>query len=700
VSALSPYQGTPAADLEVANIKLGMTPEQVFAALKAYDGGFFFSKRYYTSAGSWSDTQSQECATNAEIQVFGVLTAAKASTFLAGARKRKVDTTTFLVTGKEESNFDSADLAGCGADAKLLPGDQPEVVNVYFSPDPGSHKVVAVTLWKYLKPQLLVDAVVNQVLKKYPSETTDKRTFEGPSPRMRWVWLFDGRGRLRSLEAAGRLSLHSLENPSNCCVTETRFAPWFGQPIMPSGGVDLEVSVLPDRGNAQVARAYQISLYDTRELSRLSLKLKSVVDTIANDKLRQQTESARRASGTSSGRAATGKAAIVEPSPLPADWGDRLLRYPSVDYLYLLSYALWGQEPPIAELVKLDPAVKGANEFNRDSAERKAEADLRARASEVAGTRFLEVVVRGSLGTYDGRRKEFNFAIADGGSFRLGTGFDNFVDLVIWNGDDSSSWPMEPDVAEGIVRRNQGSREVDLHLKLELELAPMRVSDYTFTKGRPLIEVNGRILAYEIRTTQGALLGKVVVGEPSKGTFPEAPSVAEVSTAGRPSESRDASLPTTQQGPVIPQLDQAGVFYVLSATGSLVPLEHRGCGRDTRSRPGGKTEYLFYVQGSRSPVRFPAGTDVRPVVRPQAGEVLYLKFESKKDGRSLTVTFAGDSPIIKPGADAYPVKFDSAEIGGGTRRLHTPAKLGPGEYCLLFNTARDAYCFGVDPAGN
>ena len=195
----------------------------------------------------------------------------------------------------------------------------------------------------------------------------------------------------------------------------------------------------------------------------------------------------------------TGKAA-----PPQTDVANRELANPEPIELYFLHYLLAGTEPPFRDLAKLDPAFRSANEFNRDAALARAEADLRAKAETVKGVKFLEVNLEDAFGEYDSKYKEFDFTIGNGSRISFGA-FGRQINLVLTNGGLAQSWQLDPAEAQDVLRRTAGDRKVVLVLKLELIGAPPAAS------GTTLLSINTRILQYEIRSRRNVRLGNIVV---------------------------------------------------------------------------------------------------------------------------------------------------------------------------------------------
>jgi hypothetical protein len=204
--------------------------------------------------------------------------------------------------------------------------------------------------------------------------------------------------------------------------------------------------------------------------------------------------------------AANGSAAATETGRSAPGMGKTLIDPSGID-LFFLQYAVSGATPPFADLAKLDTTVQSADEFSRDATLAKVEAQLRARASAVHGTSYLQVNLINSFGQYDGKYKEYDFQMVNGTTISYSGIFGREVDLTLTNGGFAETWKLDPTEAEDVLRRTGGSRSVVLVLKLEILDAPPPVND------APL-RINTRILEYEIQSQfKNVRLGKVIVSK-------------------------------------------------------------------------------------------------------------------------------------------------------------------------------------------
>ncbi len=119
----------------------------------------------------------------------------------------------------------------------------------------------------------------------------------------------------------------------------------------------------------------------------------------------------------------------------------------------------------------------------------------------------------------------------------------------------------------------------------------------------------------------------------------------------------------------------------------------------------GSYSFSFGIDGERSPVRFPAGSDISLIVRtadPNADPVNLFdvtKMVAAKGTRSISST--GHNFIGTKSVAATAVPFEASPYKKAMTRLHPASPLGPGEYCAsekpsVTNGAAAMYCFGVD----
>lgn len=275
--APSPDSGAVAA-LDVAGVRLGMTPEQVIAALKAFDSQLVQAKRYRTDTSNFypaSPTETEECSDKAPYRLFSSIAAAK-GTRLPDAPSQGVSRTEGFGMGGQ--------FVGCGEEAQ--PGDSPETVLVYFSPTPGQHRVIGVSLWRSFKTAATVDAVMDSALKKYPADFTAKadRGYEKT-----WSWRFDDRGRVMSEDTARRQSL------LNSSIDSGENGDGMPGTLYEGHGIGVDLAIGADYNNQQIAKEFRVSLYNEDALYKFIGEAKALYDAFHEKQLRDETEKARKA---------------------------------------------------------------------------------------------------------------------------------------------------------------------------------------------------------------------------------------------------------------------------------------------------------------------------------------------------------------------------------------------------------------------
>jgi len=151
------------------------------------------------------------------------------------------------------------------------------------------------------------------------------------------------------------------------------------------------------------------------------------------------------------------------------------------------------------------------------------------------------------------------------------------------------------------------------------------------------------------------------------------------------------SLVSAVPAQTITEPASTGIFYLLGPTGNQVSLEYIV----------GKSTFVgFQVQGETSPIRLPATTNFRFVVRlppgadAKAATVQFSQFEVKGGFRRFLKITAEKPP--KNGTDMAVVPFDTASVGSSSITITPRSALRPGEYCMVLGKSQEVYCFGVD----
>jgi len=265
------------ADLDVAGVRLGMSPEQAIAALKAYDSSLVLSKRYLTDRDALYITgqasefpvthdktgEPEECAKTSEVRLFTGLLAAKSTAF---------------IWGKTAGHG----YVGCWMDAAIQPPDEPEVVYICLSPELGNHRVIGVSLRKRFTPPTSLEAVLGNALKKYPNDFTavyshNPDNSNSISYQCRF-WRFDMRGRTVPETVARQIGLLGPERNYGELPSH----------VNEGSGVGIDLQILA-AANHDLAREFGVALYDEKALYNFNGQAKAVYAGIRQRQLSEET---------------------------------------------------------------------------------------------------------------------------------------------------------------------------------------------------------------------------------------------------------------------------------------------------------------------------------------------------------------------------------------------------------------------------
>jgi hypothetical protein len=274
------------ASLDVAGVRLGMTPEQAIAALKAFDSSFVLSKRYLTDRDVRHITEQtdefpvihgqtgepEECAKTSDFRLFSGILAAESTAFIWG----KTNGRGYL---------------GCWIDATIQPADEPKAVYVCLSPELGNHRVIGVALRTKFKTPTKVESVLDSVLKKYPSDFTASYSHNAESSNLVSYqcrfWRFDARGRTMSETVARQSGLLGLERSYGELPSQVR----------EGAGVGIDLQILAS-GNHDLAQEFGIALYDESALYDFNGQAKAAFhDEIHQKQLGEETEKPKQLPG-------------------------------------------------------------------------------------------------------------------------------------------------------------------------------------------------------------------------------------------------------------------------------------------------------------------------------------------------------------------------------------------------------------------
>ena len=230
--------------LDVAGIKLGMTPDQAIDALKGFDSTLAVTKKYLFGRGLSYGVDG--------VSLDAISEPDKRTAYLDGLAAAK---------GAPKTVCDK-NMTWCHQE---YPEDE-ETIKVWFSRLPGHELVIAVQRYKvfHKNPQPAILSLKAAILQKYPgSQVTYQR---GQGLYYTIGWLFDSKKRiLTSATAKGK----HLE--------ETGALP---RTVHPDDGIGLNVVFVSNNQNNQIAESVSQTLYDANGLFKSSEQSKSAYDAL------------------------------------------------------------------------------------------------------------------------------------------------------------------------------------------------------------------------------------------------------------------------------------------------------------------------------------------------------------------------------------------------------------------------------------
>lgn len=181
-----------------------------------------------------------------------------------------------------------------------------------------------------------------------------------------------------------------------------------------------------------------------------------------------------------------------------------LMENPNAEEVYFLQQEYAHTAPDLSALAQTYTNVKIADEFHKPSLVNQVVAQLRQQEASVQGVTMITVDLNAEFSPYDAEYGEYDFDINDG-TYIPYQAFDGLIQIDLLNGTDAQSWSLKPDLAQAVLDKSGGTRQVTLALKLQLENSPPGV------EGQPLV-LNARILSYDVLAqTSGMRLGHVDV---------------------------------------------------------------------------------------------------------------------------------------------------------------------------------------------
>ena len=178
---------------------------------------------------------------------------------------------------------------------------------------------------------------------------------------------------------------------------------------------------------------------------------------------------------------------------------------PDSSTVFLLQYKYSHTPVPYEAMAQRDSAVRSADEFHKPEAVKQAVARLEARAASLEGVKRIIVNLASTFSEYDTQYHEYDVNLSDGTYIPYNNASGRELRIALTNGTKAQTWPLNPQEAEDVLRKNNGSRDATLVLTLLLLPSPPAVD------GEPVV-LNAKIVGYDVLAQFGnAKLGSVVV---------------------------------------------------------------------------------------------------------------------------------------------------------------------------------------------
>ena len=221
----SAQPGLDPATFDVAGVKLGMTPDEANAGLKAFDAGFSITKRYLSGPGIPYGAEG--------VAIDSIGPQYKSTSYFDSL---------YATKGVAKQQCDK--LMRC---MNVFTDDE-ETVKIWFSRIPGQERVIAIQRAKtfHQEPKPVLATLKDGVLAKYGKEqvTYDTKVWQVNTIS----WLFNSRRRLISNTAA---KSKGIFNGGGLPGT-----------VNAGDGIRLNAVLTGDSGNNQIAQSLQITLAD------------------------------------------------------------------------------------------------------------------------------------------------------------------------------------------------------------------------------------------------------------------------------------------------------------------------------------------------------------------------------------------------------------------------------------------------------
>jgi hypothetical protein len=232
--------GLDPATVEVAGVRLGMTPDEAAAALKAFDPAFTITKQYLD---------------HPLFHLFGQVGQPLATFSPAIGRARPAYFNDLSAT-KGQAVVDCHHQSDPRQCTETHPDDE-ETITVWFSLVPGQERVIAVERSKrfYKEPHPTIASLMEGVFAKFPKDQISQEQNGWNGAAYTADWLFDSRNR-------------PLSKATAAIKTRGRNQPWGKLPggAMAGDGKGLSVAFWGDNQNHEIALSIDMVLYDSDAL--------------------------------------------------------------------------------------------------------------------------------------------------------------------------------------------------------------------------------------------------------------------------------------------------------------------------------------------------------------------------------------------------------------------------------------------------
>jgi hypothetical protein len=308
--------------LDVAGVRLGMTPDEAMDALRKFANWPVLKKRYEDTRArgslsaaanldqSWNITKStyttfgflgysNDCVERKNIKdrLLVAIVAAKANRTIYPPNTNDITRNNaghMLALNRHadlKKPFTPEELqyvAECDWTGDLMvsrPGEDPLEVAVYFSPTPGKEHVIAVSLWSSLANSPLVETLAASALRKYgPEYSALRESSSGDGAAKTFSWRFGQEGKLYPEASEGKSNFERA-NPDFNGFGMRMFSPRNGV------GLDFNIRARPD--NPQLARFYSVALFNEKEIVAFGAQENAAIQEMVTKQKQEEVDKAK-----------------------------------------------------------------------------------------------------------------------------------------------------------------------------------------------------------------------------------------------------------------------------------------------------------------------------------------------------------------------------------------------------------------------